>query len=70
LTFDKEVITVDCYSQTFGAPGVKEHALFLKDSSRADEGMQFINRAFGRDISFRLRSAETKQLYAISGPGI
>jgi NADH dehydrogenase FAD-containing subunit len=31
LTFDKQVITVDCYSQTFGTPGVKEHARFLKD---------------------------------------
>ena len=31
LTFDKLVITVGCYSQTFGTPGVKEHALFLKD---------------------------------------
>lgn len=31
LTYDKLVIAVGCYSQTFGTPGVKEHALFLKD---------------------------------------
>lgn len=31
LKYDKLVITVGCYSQTFGTPGVKEHALFLKD---------------------------------------
>ncbi|KAF2495693.1 FAD/NAD(P)-binding domain-containing protein [Lophium mytilinum] len=31
LTWDKLIITVGCYSQTFGTPGVKEHALFLKD---------------------------------------
>ncbi|KAF2807964.1 uncharacterized protein BDZ99DRAFT_522568 [Mytilinidion resinicola] len=31
LAWDKLIITVGCYSQTFGTPGVKEHALFLKD---------------------------------------
>jgi NADH dehydrogenase len=31
LTYDKLVIAVGCYSQTFGTPGVKEHAYFLKD---------------------------------------
>jgi NADH dehydrogenase FAD-containing subunit len=31
LTYDKLVVTVGCYSQTFGTPGVKEHAFFLKD---------------------------------------
>jgi NADH dehydrogenase FAD-containing subunit len=31
LQYDKLVIAVGCYSQTFGTPGVKEHALFLKD---------------------------------------
>jgi NADH dehydrogenase len=31
LAWDKLVITVGCYNQTFGTPGVKEHALFLKD---------------------------------------
>ncbi|KAK5123871.1 hypothetical protein LTR85_002067 [Meristemomyces frigidus] len=29
--YDKLVIAVGCYSQTFGTPGVKEHAYFLKD---------------------------------------
>lgn len=31
LTYDKLIISVGCYSQTFGTPGVKENALFLKD---------------------------------------
>ncbi|CAI6334641.1 unnamed protein product [Periconia digitata] len=31
LSYDKLIVTVGCYSQTFGTPGVKEHALFLKD---------------------------------------
>jgi NADH dehydrogenase FAD-containing subunit len=31
LTYDKLVIAVGCYSQTFGTPGVKENAYFLKD---------------------------------------
>lgn len=31
VTYDKLIVTVGCYSQTFGTPGVKEHAFFLKD---------------------------------------
>ncbi|TLD35433.1 Altered inheritance of mitochondria protein 24 [Venturia nashicola] len=31
MSYDKLVIAVGCYSQTFNTPGVKEHALFLKD---------------------------------------
>jgi len=31
LRFDKLVIAVGAYSQTFNIPGVKEHAHFLKD---------------------------------------
>jgi NADH dehydrogenase len=31
LDYDKLIITVGCYSQTFGTPGVKENAFFLKD---------------------------------------
>ncbi|KAF2115208.1 pyridine nucleotide-disulfide oxidoreductase-domain-containing protein [Lophiotrema nucula] len=31
LTYDKLIVTVGCYSQTFGTPGVKDNALFLKD---------------------------------------
>lgn len=32
LTYDKLIVTVGCYSQTFGTPGVKEHALVLPRS--------------------------------------
>ncbi len=31
LEWDKLVVAVGCYNQTFGTPGVREHALFLKD---------------------------------------
>ncbi|KAH9848660.1 pyridine nucleotide-disulfide oxidoreductase-domain-containing protein [Lenzites betulinus] len=33
LTYDKLVIAVGAYSQTFNVPGVKEHAYFLKTSA-------------------------------------
>ncbi|KAI1792407.1 FAD/NAD(P)-binding domain-containing protein [Ganoderma leucocontextum] len=35
LTYDKLIIAVGAYSQTFNVPGVKEHAHFLKDISDA-----------------------------------
>ncbi|CAM0137748.1 unnamed protein product [Umbelopsis sp. WA50703] len=35
LDYDKLVIGVGSYSQTFGIPGVKEHGLFLKDVNDA-----------------------------------
>ncbi|KKY26528.1 putative external nadh-ubiquinone oxidoreductase mitochondrial precursor [Diplodia seriata] len=31
IKYDKLVVSVGCYSQTFGTPGVRENALFLKD---------------------------------------
>ncbi|KAF1355278.1 pyridine nucleotide-disulfide oxidoreductase-domain-containing protein [Delphinella strobiligena] len=31
MSWDKLIIAVGCYSQTFNTPGVKEHAYFLKD---------------------------------------
>ncbi|KAI4941624.1 hypothetical protein J4E91_010655 [Alternaria rosae] len=31
VEYDKLIVTVGCYSQTFSTPGVKEHAFFLKD---------------------------------------
>lgn len=31
ISWDKLVLAVGCYSQTFGTPGVREHAYFLKD---------------------------------------
>ncbi|KAG9238222.1 pyridine nucleotide-disulfide oxidoreductase-domain-containing protein [Amylocarpus encephaloides] len=35
LTYDKLVVAVGCYSQTFGTPGVRENAFFLKDVTDA-----------------------------------
>lgn len=31
MSWDKLVVSVGCYSQTFGTPGVRENAFFLKD---------------------------------------
>lgn len=31
MAWDKLIVSVGCYSQTFGTPGVREHAYFLKD---------------------------------------
>ncbi|KAL9071036.1 MAG: hypothetical protein Q9157_005612 [Trypethelium eluteriae] len=31
ISYDKLIIAVGCYSQTFNTPGIKENALFLKD---------------------------------------
>lgn len=31
MSYDKLVVSVGSYAQTFGIPGVKEHAYFLKD---------------------------------------
>jgi NADH dehydrogenase FAD-containing subunit len=31
MSWDKLVVAVGCYSQTFGTKGVREHAYFLKD---------------------------------------
>ncbi|GKU17499.1 thiamine biosynthetic bifunctional enzyme [Fusarium langsethiae] len=33
IPYDKLVIAVGCYSQTFGVEGVKEHACFLRDAT-------------------------------------
>lgn len=35
MDYDKLVISVGSYSNTFGIPGVKEHAFFLKDVNDA-----------------------------------
>ena len=33
VSYDKLVVSVGCYNQTFGTKGVKEHAFFLKDAN-------------------------------------
>ena len=37
VSYDKLVITVGCYSNTFGTKGVKDHAYFMKDIGGARE---------------------------------
>jgi NADH dehydrogenase FAD-containing subunit len=37
MSYDKLVVGVGCYSQTFDTPGVKENAYFLKDIGDASK---------------------------------
>jgi NADH dehydrogenase len=48
LSYDKLVIAVGCYSQTFGIPGVRQHALFLKDIGDARKIRRRIMTCFER----------------------
>lgn len=48
LPYDKLVIAVGCYSQTFNIPGVRENALFLKDIGDARRIRQRIMACFER----------------------
>jgi NADH dehydrogenase FAD-containing subunit len=50
--YDKLVVAVGCYSQTFGTPGVRENALFLKDVGDA------------RKIRKRILDCESFVIYA------
>jgi len=52
LRYDKLVVAVGCYSQTFGTTGVKENALFLKDVTDA--------------VKIRKRVLECKGFYFLS----
>lgn len=52
LKYDKLVVAVGCYSQTFGTPGVRENALFLKDVIDA--------------VRIRKRVLECKPIFSLS----
>jgi NADH dehydrogenase FAD-containing subunit len=61
VKYDKLVIAVGCYSQTFGIPGVKEHALFLKDVGDARKirnrllACETVTRTFSPDFTAKTR---------------
>jgi NADH dehydrogenase FAD-containing subunit len=48
LSYDKLVIAVGCYSQTFDIPGARQHALFLKDIGDARKIRRRILACFER----------------------
>ncbi|KAJ4347113.1 uncharacterized protein N0V89_011051 [Didymosphaeria variabile] len=71
ITYDKLIVTVGCYSQTFGTPGVKEHALFLKDVGDARKIRNRILACFEAAALPTTTDEQRKQLlnFAIVGGG-
>lgn len=70
VNYDKLVVGVGCYSQTFGTKGVKEHAYFLKDISGARKIRKRILECF-EFASLPIPSEMKQQLlrFAIVGGG-
>lgn len=71
LPYDKLVIAVGCYSQTFGTPGVKENALFLKDVKDARRIRSRILQVFEIASQPTISDAERRKLlhFVIVGGG-
>jgi NADH:ubiquinone reductase (non-electrogenic) len=71
VAYDILVIAVGSVSDTFGVPGAKEHALFLKDLNDARELRQRIIQCFERASLPNLSPEERKQLvhFVICGGG-
>ena len=71
VSYDKLVVTVGCYSQTFGTPGVRENAYFMKDVGDARKIRKRVLECF--EIANLPTTSETlrKQLlsFAIIGGG-
>lgn len=71
MSWDKLVVAVGCYSQTFGTPGVKENAFFLKD---VGDARRIRNRMLGcfEMASLPTTSEEVKRAllhFAVVGGG-
>ncbi|KAH8833800.1 hypothetical protein DL96DRAFT_1666819 [Flagelloscypha sp. PMI_526] len=71
LEYDKLVIAVGAYSQTFGVPGVKEHGFFLKDIADARKIRSRILECFEQANSPLLSDVERRNLlhFCIVGGG-
>ncbi|KAI9799165.1 MAG: hypothetical protein M1833_004205 [Piccolia ochrophora] len=71
VSYDKLVISVGCYSQTFGTKGVKENAFFLKDVGDARNIRKRILQCFELASLPRTSEAVKKQLlnFAVVGGG-
>ncbi|KAJ4303448.1 hypothetical protein N0V90_002343 [Kalmusia sp. IMI 367209] len=71
LPYDKLIVTVGCYSQTFGTPGVKEHAFFLKDVGDARKIRNRILACFEAAALPTTTDEQRKQLlnFAVVGGG-
>ncbi|KAF9525269.1 pyridine nucleotide-disulfide oxidoreductase-domain-containing protein [Crepidotus variabilis] len=71
IKYDKLVIAVGAYSQTFNVPGVKEHAHFLKDVTDAREIRSRILECFEQANQPTLSDVERRNLlhFCIVGGG-
>ncbi|KDQ54807.1 hypothetical protein JAAARDRAFT_181438 [Jaapia argillacea MUCL 33604] len=71
LSYDKLVIAVGAYSQTFGIPGVKEHGYFLKDVKDARRIRSRILECFEQANQLTCTDEERKKLlhFCVVGAG-
>lgn len=71
VPYDKLVLAVGCYSQTFGVEGVKEHACFLRDVGDARTIRQRVLQAFERAALPTTSDGERAKLlhFAVVGGG-
>jgi NADH dehydrogenase len=71
IDYDKLVISVGAYAQTFGVPGVKEHATFLKTVSDARRIRNRIIECFEQASQPHLTDAQRAGLlhFAVVGGG-
>ena len=71
MKYDKLIIAVGCYSQTFGTPGVREHAYFLKDVGDARRIRNRLLTCFEIAALPTTRDATRKRLlnFAVIGGG-
>ena len=71
VEYDKLVIAVGCYSQTFGVEGVKEHACFLRDVGDARLVRLKVLQAFEKANSPTTSEEDRKKLlhFAVVGGG-
>lgn len=71
VDYDKLVIAVGAESNTFGIPGVKEHACFLKDISDARKIRQRLLRNLELASQPHISNKERKRLlhFAVVGGG-
>ncbi|KAI5817581.1 pyridine nucleotide-disulfide oxidoreductase-domain-containing protein [Pyronema omphalodes] len=71
MDYDKLIISVGAYAQTFGVPGVKEHAFFLKDVADARRIRDRILERFEEAALPMLNDAKRKELlhFVVVGGG-
>ncbi|CAM1505359.1 Fc.00g109960.m01.CDS01 [Cosmosporella sp. VM-42] len=71
VEYDKLVVAVGCYSQTFGVEGVKEHACFLRDVGDARLVRLKVLQAFEKANTATTSEADRKKLlhFAVVGGG-